>query len=39
MNMNYKKSIWAICILASTSPMTHLQAADNIDQLREQGLF
>jgi aromatic ring-opening dioxygenase catalytic subunit (LigB family) len=38
MNMNYKKSIWAICILASTSPMTHLQAADNIDQLREQGV-
>ena len=36
--MNYKKSIWAICILASTSPMTHLQAADNIDQLREQGV-
>jgi aromatic ring-opening dioxygenase catalytic subunit (LigB family) len=38
MNMNYKKSIWAICILASTSPITHLQAADNIDQLREQGV-
>ena len=33
--MNYKKSIWAICILASTSPITYLKAADNIDQLRE----
>ncbi|MEG1156824.1 MAG: poly-beta-1,6 N-acetyl-D-glucosamine export porin PgaA, partial [Acinetobacter sp.] len=31
----YKKSIWAICILASTSPITYLKAADNIDQLRE----
>ncbi|NCI77482.1 poly-beta-1,6 N-acetyl-D-glucosamine export porin PgaA [Acinetobacter kanungonis] len=37
--MNYKKSIWAICILASTSPMTQLQAAENIDQLREQGVI
>ncbi len=36
--MNYKKSIWAICILASTSPMTLVKAADNIDQLREQSV-
>ena len=36
--MNYKKSIWAICILASTSPITYLKAADNIDQLREASI-
>ena len=36
--MNYKKSIWAICILASTSPMTLVKAADNIDQLREESV-
>ena len=36
--MNYKKSIWAICILASNSPITYLKAADNIDQLREASI-
>lgn len=36
--MNYNKSIWAICILASTSPMTLVKAADNIDQLREESV-
>ena len=36
--MNYKKTVWAMCFLASTSAMTHLQAAENIDQLREQSV-
>lgn len=36
--MNYKKPIWMICILASTCPVTLLQAADNIDQLREESV-
>ena len=37
--MNYKKSIWVTCIIASTSSITCVKAADSIDQLREASVI
>src|SRR5690606_19925816 len=37
--MNYKKSIWVTCIIASTSSITCVKAADSIDQLREASVL